>query len=254
VRFSVGAKDAADAAKSAETRIGIEVLFATALSPSGSEHTLRKNQSRRDGSARKIDVQMYPSRQIRASYTPDTITVYQAYPTAIADPALRAQKFVEPFKRARMTWIKPSFLWMAYRSGWATKAEQERVLAIQISRSGFEWALQNSCLSHFEEPTYASKEDWQTQLDTSSVRIQWDPERDLHHAPLQHRSIQIGLSQGAVDLYVDEWVQSIDDKTDLCHQIRELVLANEQTRALELLPHESPYLLPTGLARTIGAS
>jgi hypothetical protein len=197
---------------------------------------------------------MYPSRQIRASYTPDTITVYQAYPTAIADPALRAQKFVEPFKRARMTWIKPSFLWMAYRSGWATKADQERVLAIQISRSGFEWALQNSCLSHFEEPTYASKEDWQTQLDTSSVRIQWDPERDLHHAPLQHRSIQIGLSQGAVDLYVDEWIQSIDDKTGLCHQIRELVLANEQTRALELLPKEVPYLLPTDLAKSIGAS
>jgi hypothetical protein len=38
-----------------------------------------------------------------------------------------------------MTWIKPSFLWMMYRCGWATKPGQERVLAIQITREGFEW-------------------------------------------------------------------------------------------------------------------
>jgi hypothetical protein len=49
-----------------------------------------------------------------------------------------------------MTWIKPSFLWMAYRSGWGTKPGQERVLAIKIKRSGFEWALMHSSLSHGE--------------------------------------------------------------------------------------------------------
>ena len=197
---------------------------------------------------------MQPSRQIRAVHTTDSVTVYQAYSTAIADAALNAQTFVAPFKRSRMTWIKPSFLWMAYRSGWATKPGQERVLAIQISRSGFEWSLTNSCLSHFEEPTYTSKEEWQTRLAASSVRIQWDPERNLHHAPLQHRSIQIGLSHKAVDLYVDKWIQSIEDKTDLCHQIRDLVQVNDQTRVNELLPPESLYPLPTNLAETIGAN
>jgi len=40
-----------------------------------------------------------------------------------------------------MTWIKPSFLWMMYRSGWATKPGQEHILATQITRDGFEWAL-----------------------------------------------------------------------------------------------------------------
>ena len=197
---------------------------------------------------------MQPSRQIRAAHTADSITVYQAYSTAIADAALAAQTFVAPFKRSRMTWIKPSFLWMAYRSGWATKPGQERVLAIQISRSGFEWALKNSCLSHFEEPTYSNKEAWQARLDISCVRIQWDPERDLHHTSLQNRSIQIGLSHEAVDLYVDEWIRSIEDKTILCHRIRELVNANETAQALELLPHESQYALPLNLAKTIGAN
>ncbi len=52
----------------------------------------------------------FPRRQIRARYTETTIRVYQAYSPAIAEPALRAGTFVPPFKRERMTWIKPSFL------------------------------------------------------------------------------------------------------------------------------------------------
>ena len=48
----------------------------------------------------------------------------------------------------RMTWIKPSFLWMMYRAGWGKKDEnQKRILAIDISIEGFEWALEHSLLS-----------------------------------------------------------------------------------------------------------
>lgn len=78
-------------------------------------------------------------RQIRACYTDQTIIVYQAYSPEIAEPALSAGRFVPPFKRDRMTWIKPSFLWMMYRCGWATKPGQERLLAIEMTRDGFEW-------------------------------------------------------------------------------------------------------------------
>jgi hypothetical protein len=65
-----------------------------------------------------------PKRQIRAVYDTDTIRVYQAYSDVIADAALMNGFFVSPpFKMSRMTWIKPSFLWMMYRSGWAKKDE-----------------------------------------------------------------------------------------------------------------------------------
>jgi hypothetical protein len=36
-----------------------------------------------------------------------------------------------------MTWIKTNFLWMMYRSGWATKHNQEKILAITIKKEGF---------------------------------------------------------------------------------------------------------------------
>lgn len=85
-------------------------------------------------------------KEIRAVYDEQTITVYQAYRKEIAEAAVKNQKFVSPFKLERMTWIKPSFLWMMYRSGWGSKEGQENILAIKIKRTGFEWALQNSCL------------------------------------------------------------------------------------------------------------
>ncbi len=56
-------------------------------------------------------------RQVRARFSADTITVYQAYPAQIAVPAVAAGRFVDPFSQARMTWIKPSFLWVMYRCG-----------------------------------------------------------------------------------------------------------------------------------------
>ena len=84
-----------------------------------------------------------PQYQIRAVYDEYTIRVYQAYNDQIADAALANGTFVSPpFKRDRMTWIKPSFLWTMYRAGSGFKDEgQRRILAIDIGREGFEWAL-----------------------------------------------------------------------------------------------------------------
>jgi len=139
-------------------------------------------------------------------FSTDTITVYQAYASQVAVPALAAGRFVSPFKRDRMTWIKPSFLWMMYRSGWAEKPGQEHVLAIGITRTGFEWALERACLSHFDAARHGDHAAWSRQLKASPVRLQWDPERSLRLQPLPYRSVQVGLSGEAVDRYVLEWI------------------------------------------------
>ncbi len=57
--------------------------------------------------------------------------------------------------------IKPSFLWMTYRSGWGKKDNnQKRILAIDITREGFEWALEHSLLSH-QAHDYEDKNEWE---------------------------------------------------------------------------------------------
>lgn len=180
-------------------------------------------------------------RQIKASYTDTTIRVYQAYSHAIADTALAQQTFVSPpFKMERMTWIKPSFLWMMYRAGWGFKdTGQARILAIDMKRTGFEWALQHSCLSH-PGPDMDEAE-WQRLKASRPVRIQWDPERDLHLNPQTERAIQMGLSGDAVQYYVHDWIQHIEDITLLAHTIYSLVQQGRLNEAQALLPQEQVY-------------
>jgi hypothetical protein len=195
-----------------------------------------------------------PSHQIRALYTADTITVCQAYAPEIALPAVAAGRFVAPFKRERMTWIKPSFLWMMYRSGWASRPGQECVLAVEIRRDGFEWALANSCLSHYDRGRHQDRSAWSRALKASPVRVQWDPERTLRMQLLAHRSLQIGLSGVAVDAYVDEWIVSITDVTAVAHEIDELIHSGNPEAATTLLTDERPYPLASDVAAVIGAN
>ncbi|MBB4576383.1 hypothetical protein GGI59_004982 [Rhizobium lentis] len=117
-----------------------------------------------------------------------------------------------------MTWIKPSFLWMMYRAGWGLKdVGQARILAIDISREGFEWALKHSCQSHPDASM--SKDEWLRVKETTPVRIQWDPDRGLQLQPKPYRAIQIGLSKQAVELYVRQWIERISDITSDAHDI-----------------------------------
>ncbi|WP_077145678.1 DUF4291 domain-containing protein [Sphingopyxis sp. KK2] len=185
-----------------------------------------------------------PQQQIRAVYDEKTIRVYQAYSRQIADPAVAAGTFVSPpFSMTRMTWIKPSFLWMMYRAGWGFKDEgQERILALDITHEGFAWALAHSCLSH--APTGMSKDEWNELKASSPVRIQWDPERDLALQPLPHRAIQIGLSGEAVPLYVNQWIQKVTDITSLAHEMKGLIDHGQFEEAKARLPFELPYDLP----------
>ncbi|MFF8725281.1 DUF4291 domain-containing protein [Streptomyces sp. NPDC015171] len=182
-----------------------------------------------------------PHRGIRADHTESTITVYQAYSPEIGLPAARTGRFPGAWKRDRMTWIKPSFLWMMYRCGWGSKEGQETVLAVEIDRRGFEWALRNACLSAYAPGVHPDRAAWQREVRRAPARVQWDPERDLRLRPLPYRSLQLGLSREAARRYADEWTVAIRDVTPLAQEIRALVGGGDLASAARLLPPERPY-------------
>lgn len=171
------------------------------------------------------------------------MTVYQAYGPEIGLAAARDGRFPAAWKRDRMTWIKPSFTWMMYRCGWGTKEGQETVLAVEVSREGFVWALRNSCLSHYVPGLHEDQAAWKRQLRRASARVQWDPERDLRLNPLPYRSLQLGLSGEAAARYADEWIVGIEDVTALAAEIHGLVRAGQLDLAAGLLPVERAYPL-----------
>ncbi|AYN42456.1 DUF4291 domain-containing protein [Streptomyces dangxiongensis] len=186
-------------------------------------------------------VETEPKFRVRARHTDSAVVVYQAYRPGIGRPAARNGRFPATWKRDRMTWIKPSFLWMMYRCGWGTKEGQETVLAVEVRREGFEWALRHACLSHHAPALHPDRAAWKRELARSPARVQWDPERDLHHNPLPYRSLQLGLGGEAAVRYADEWIVGIEDVTPLATEIHGLVRAGDEERARGLLPGERPY-------------
>src|SRR4051795_8107921 len=80
-------------------------------------------------------------RHILAQYDDRSVVVYQAYRPEIGRFAARHGYFGGEFSLDRMSWIKPNFLWMMYRSGWGTKGGQEVTLAVRLRRDAFEEIL-----------------------------------------------------------------------------------------------------------------
>jgi hypothetical protein len=69
---------------------------------------------------------------------------------------------------------------------------------------------------------------------------------------LPWRSIQIGLSGEAVNLYVHKWITGLADITTAAHEIRDLVAAGKHEHAQAMLPAEQPYELPGKLRHLVG--
>ena len=195
---------------------------------------------------------MIPYLQIRARYDSRCIVVYQAYGDAIADAALEAQRFVPPFSVTRMTWVKPSFLWMMERCGWATKSNQERVLAVHLFRERWEAALELAATTSFVRGVDRDVEAWRQRCARAPVRVQWDPERSLRGGKLAYRSIQVGLGRAVAAEYAKTWISRIEDVTPLVKKLRELRRRGEHDRAATLLPVERPYPLSEALNARLG--
>lgn len=157
----------------------------------------------------------------------------------IAEEAVRLGTFGSHFKMQRMSWIKPSFLWMMYRSGWASKPGQERVLAIDIKRTAFDYIMDNAVASTFNKSGFTDYNEWQQQVKQSDIRCQWDPERDIYGNPLDYRSVQLGLRGSALYEYVHNWITNIEDITDYVK-----MLAEEKKSGTDIsakLPEEKMY-------------
>ena len=195
---------------------------------------------------------MVPYRQIRADFDRDSIVIYQAFRKQIAEPAIKAGRFVEPFSWGRMTWIKPSFLWLMARSNWGQKSGQENILAVRIKRTGWNRALSLGVLTSFDQNVHRNQIDWQDEFEDAVVHIQWDPERTIHGKKLEHRSIQVGLSRQVIKEFTDEWILEIKDFTPLTRKIRSLYLAGNKRRAKDQLPAERGYTVETDVGKRLG--
>jgi len=189
-------------------------------------------------------------RHILAQFDRESVVVYQAYCPAIGRFAAENQHFGGPFKLDRMSWIKPNFLWMMYRCGWATKRDQEVVLAVRIRRDAFDHILSRAVPSSFEPGPHADIAAWKLDLQKSDVRLQWDPDHDPAGDPLPRRAIQLGLRGETLKKYAREWIVGIEDISAF---VREQSPNVTDTNLSELIiPMEREYPVSPEITKRLG--
>ena len=209
-------------------------------------------------------------RQIRATQHVDdkgrrTIIVYQAYNSQIARAAVASNSFCGPLQaglwsKERMTWIKPSAVWMGYRCGWGIYKDknQTNILALTIPLDKLYELLSTAVIS-----SHGKGAGGKATAKGSSVVVQWDPERflapnngtDKKKKPIAQtpkvdknvytkksesgrdiRSIQIGLRREAVAMLLDPTVViRIEDVTEKFHACGHALAAGDETAAMSSL-------------------
>eukprot|EP00750_Incisomonas_marina_P000059 INCI1004.1.p1 GENE.INCI1004.1~~INCI1004.1.p1 ORF type:complete len:315 (-),score=60.83 INCI1004.1:199-1143(-) len=189
---------------------------------------------------------------------------YQAFSDAIADYAVENQRFGGPdFQPDRMTWIKPSFAWVLYRSGYAAKHKQTRILKVKLShRAVAEILSRCTCIE-------AGFRGAGTKGACVDGRVQWDPARDIATADskkkvprkmMSKRAIQIGVRRELSAFCVESALHIKDVTTlarsvGLAHRAKKIRIAQDMMEKLQpQLPTERPYLpaCPDRVLRRLG--
>jgi len=178
-------------------------------------------------------------KHILASYDESSVVVYQAYKPSIAEWAVDHQTFsgCKDYSLTRMSWIKTNFLWMMFRCGWASKKDQERVLAIRIAKEGFEKILSRAKRL---PDKYDVKDSQAPVLENDDVRLQWDPDHTPSGDKCNRRAIQLGIRGNALNLLLTEWILSITDITEFVIEQRNL-MSQEGSFDKLIVPAEKVY-------------
>lgn len=171
--------------------------------------------------------------------------VYQAYNPSIGRFAVEHGRLGGEFSYSRMSWVKPNFLWMMYRSGWGTKRNQEVTLALRLRRTFFDAILAEAVPSSWDRDSFATQDEWAGAVARSSVRLQWDPDHHPSGAKLERRAIQLGMRGDVLEAFGQRELLEVIDLTEFVAEQR----ANASASGLSALltPTERVYV-PTEVA------
>jgi hypothetical protein len=190
-------------------------------------------------------------RHILAHHDDDTVIVYQAYRPLTGRYAAEHGFFGDGFSYRRMSWIKPNFLWMMYRSGWGTKEGQEITLAIRLRRPFFDSLLASAVSSTWDRELFPTESAWKQAVRRSSVLVQWDPDHDPSGSRVERRALQLGLRGEALQAFGRQELMEIIDISSFVAEQRSR-MAVEGRRAL-VMPVERGYVpCDPAICRSLG--
>lgn len=151
-----------------------------------------------------------------------------------------------------MSWIKPNFLWMMYRSGWGTKPGQEVVLALRIRRSFFDDVVARAVPSSYQADYPGGREAWLIAIRESNVRLQWDPDHSPSGERLKRRAIQLGLRGRVLEAFAGPELLEVIDVSDFARSqlpyLTRSQISHLRTPVERVYVRNGPASQQTGLA------
>lgn len=160
-------------------------------------------------------------RHVLAQFDDETVVVYQAYRPAIGQFAAAHGVLGGEFSYSRMSWVKPNFLWMMFRSRWGTKENQEVTLALRVRRTFFDGLLAAAVPSSWAPEEFATEAEWSKAVARSAVRVQWDPDHNPAGGKLERRAIQLGLRGDTLEAFGRRELLEVIDLTEFVAEQRE---------------------------------
>ena len=140
---------------------------------------------------------------------------------------------------------------MMYRSGWAEKPGQERILGIWIKKTDFEKILLNSTFTSYAQTKGITESEWKNTLTTQPVRLQWDPDHLPNGEKHTRKAIQLGIKGELLDEFGKQMIEEIVDFTSFVQNQRKSLYTSSYDELK--VAHETVYIPSMkGLSEKIG--
>ena len=94
-------------------------------------------------------------------------------------------------------------------------------------------------VSSFEKGDFENRETWQQAVDTSDVRLQWDPDHDPLGNQVERRAVQLGLRGDILRRYAEQEILEIIDMSPFVIEQRQH-LDNDFEKLI--IPKETLYI------------
>jgi len=153
-------------------------------------------------------------RRVLATFDDRRVVVWQAHRPDVADAAIREQRFGGgSWRTDRVTRMRLSLPSLLARCSWGLRGGRERILAVSVSRAGFDAILRQAVPAEFEPDVYPTKAAWHLATRFANVSITWHPDRGPDGAPLERLTPRFGLRDHALAAFTERWVVGVEDWT-----------------------------------------
>jgi hypothetical protein len=172
------------------------------------------------------------ARALIASFDAESVVAYQAFPEALGAEIVARRGLGGGWRFDRHTRLQTSWRFVADRYAFGDRLHRSRILAIHVSRAGFDALVTAALTAEWDPALYKTSGAWRLATRFAPVLVEWIDEtpRFVVHGPL-------------VRQLATEWVV---DLRDVSAEFR--ALRDGEARA----PQEADYPVPPDVAARIG--